>query len=78
MTLSVGISATHKIVGRSNRFRIYLTELAAGEHPEPCRIRKDDELQDLCELLNRATEPLRRAQPTPTAADAPAATREAA
>jgi len=60
LTLMVGISSTHKIVGPLYRFRVYLTQLAGGEHPAPCRIREDDELQDLCELLNRATEPLRR------------------
>jgi hypothetical protein len=59
LTLVVGIAATHKVVGPLYRFRIYLTQLAAGEHPAPCRIRQDDELQDLCELLNRATQPLR-------------------
>lgn len=65
LTLVVGIASTHKVVGPLYRFRVYLTQLAAGENPPPCRIRRDDELQDLCELLNRATEPLRTA---PTAA----------
>jgi hypothetical protein len=60
LTLAVGIASTHKIVGPLYRFRVYLTQLAAGERPAPCKIRKDDELQDFCELLNRATEPLRR------------------
>jgi len=60
LTLAVGIASTHKIVGPLYRFRLYLTQLAAGERPQPCRIREDDELQDLCALLNRATEPLRR------------------
>lgn len=59
LTLAVGISSMHKVVGPLYRFRVYLTELARGENPPPCRIRKDDELQDLCELLNRATAPLR-------------------
>jgi nitrogen fixation/metabolism regulation signal transduction histidine kinase len=59
LTLAAGISSMHKIVGPLYRIRVYLTELAQGERPEPCRIRKDDELQDLCELLNRATAPLR-------------------
>ena len=63
LTLAVGVVATHKVVGPLYRFRVYLTQLALGERPEPCRIRKDDELQDLCELLNRATEPLRARGP---------------
>jgi nitrogen fixation/metabolism regulation signal transduction histidine kinase len=62
VTLAVGIRSTHKIVGPLYRFRVYLTELVEGAAPQPCRIRKDDELADLCELLNRATEPIRRAQ----------------
>lgn len=64
----MGVASTHKIVGPLYRFRVYLTALARGESPEPCRIRKDDELQDLCELLNRATEPLRHVQRVPDAA----------
>ncbi len=59
LTLAVGIASTHKIVGPLYRFRVYLNQLAGGERPAPCRIRKDDELQDFCELLNRVTEPLR-------------------
>ncbi len=61
VTLVVGIKATHRVVGPLYRFRVYLTELVEGAAAQPCRIRKEDELQDFCELLNRATEPLRRA-----------------
>ncbi len=57
--LGVGILSSFKVVGPLYRFRVYLTKLADGERPPPCRIRADDELQDLCELLNRATAPLR-------------------
>ena len=63
LTLVSGIVSTHRIVGPLYRFRVYLTQLAQGERPGPCRIRKDDELQDLCELLNRATAPLREGEP---------------
>lgn len=62
LTLAVGIASTHKVVGPLYRFRMYLSQLANGERPEPCRIRKSDELQDFCALLNRATEPLRGAR----------------
>ena len=61
LTLAVGISSTHKVVGPLYRFRTYLTLLSEGERPAPCKIRKDDELQDFCALLNRVTEPLRAA-----------------
>jgi hypothetical protein len=59
LTIAVGVTATHKVVGPLYRFRVYLGQLAAGERPAPCRIRDDDELQDFCELLNEATKPLR-------------------
>ena len=72
LTLAVGIASTHKVVGPLYRFRVYLTQLVQGERPQPCKIRKNDELQDFCALLNQATEPLRR----PEASTAP--TREVA
>lgn len=59
LTLAVGILSMHKLVGPLYRFRVYLGDLVRGEQTEPCRIRKDDELQDLCALLNEATAPLR-------------------
>ena len=62
--LGVGIKATFRVVGPLYRFRVYLTQLANGERPAPCKIRKADELQDFCELLNRATAPLREASST--------------
>jgi hypothetical protein len=73
LTLVVGIASTHKIVGPLYRFRLYLTQLADGERPQPCRIREDDELQDFCALLNRATEPLRRPDAPPGSASGEAA-----
>ena len=49
----------------------YCKALARGEELGPCRIRKDDELWDLCDALNDAVDAL-RAQAT-TAASGPAA-----
>jgi prepilin-type N-terminal cleavage/methylation domain-containing protein len=63
--LAVGILSTFPIVGPLYRFRVFLTQLANGERPGPCKIRKGDELQDLCELLNRATAPLRQDSTAP-------------
>lgn len=37
----------------------FLGEIIRGEKPDDCRLRKGDELQDLCRLLNRATAELR-------------------
>jgi len=54
LTFALGISSTFKIVGPLYRFRVFLDQIRRGERPGPCRIRKDDELQDFCELLNEA------------------------
>ncbi len=55
----LGISATFRVFGPLYRFRVFLEGVVKGEHPEPCRIRKDDHFQDLCDLLNQATEAVR-------------------
>jgi hypothetical protein len=57
--LVVGLVTTFRFFGPLHRFRVYLARLARGDRPDACRIRREDELQDLCELLNRATAPLR-------------------
>jgi hypothetical protein len=72
LTLVIGINSTHKIVGPLYRFRIYLNEIAAGKNPRPCKIRTGDELHDFCDLLNRATEPLRAAQAAASEAESAA------
>jgi hypothetical protein len=56
----VGVLSTFGIAGPIYRFEDHLRRLARGEDPGPCRIRKGDRLQDFCDLLNLATEPLRR------------------
>ena len=52
----VGILATHRIAGPVYRFEKHLELLARGEKPGPCIIRKGDELQELCQWINRAAE----------------------
>ena len=37
----------------------FLSDVAAGTTREPCSIRSGDELQDLCRLVNAATEQAR-------------------
>lgn len=56
--LIVGRTVTFKIAGPLYRFEMYLKQLIRGERPGPCRIRKDDELQDFCQILNEAVKPL--------------------
>lgn len=58
-TAVTGVLVTSRVCGPLYRFRQYLGSVARGEKPADCRIRKNDELQDLCELINAATKPLR-------------------
>lgn len=54
----VGIVITHRVAGPAYRMTQHCAGIAAGEPVRPCRIREDDELQDLCEALNAAIEKL--------------------
>ena len=66
LTFCVGVVVTFRFAGPIYRFEKYLKALARGEQVEECRIRKGDELQEFCKLLNEATAPLRsRARPEP-------------
>ena len=57
--LLVGIHTTFRIAGPLHRLERHLAAVARGERPEPCRIRKNDELQEFCLLLNEALESAR-------------------
>lgn len=58
-TWMVGILVTHRIAGPIYRFEVYLKQVLAGEARGDCRLRKGDELQDMCALINQVTAPLR-------------------
>jgi len=60
LSLFVGVLTMFRIVGPLYRFRVFLRQVAAGENPGPCKIRKGDELHDFCDLLNEVTAPLRQ------------------
>lgn len=60
LTFAVGVLATHRIAGPVYRFEQYLQGVIRGDQLGPCKLRKGDELQELCELINQATEPLRQ------------------
>lgn len=60
LSFLVGVTTSFKVAGPIYRLRTYLREVVSGTAVEPCRLRKDDELQDLCELVNEATEERRR------------------
>ena len=68
LTLVVGVQATFRISGPIYRFESYLKEVIRGTQLGPCKIRQGDLLPELCELINQATEPVRR-----RAVDAPPA-----
>jgi signal peptidase II len=59
LTFCVGVLITFRIAGPLYRFEVYLKQVIRGERPPDCRLRKGDELLELCELLNQATAPLR-------------------
>ena len=68
----VGVLATFRVAGPLYRFEKHLETVAQGEDPGTCRIRKGDELHELCDVLNRALEAVRRrgafdAEPATTA-----------
>jgi hypothetical protein len=58
LMLAVGILETFRLVGPMKRIDRYLKDVAGGKKPEPCRLRKNDELQELCRALNEAIQPL--------------------
>lgn len=61
LTLLVGVLITHRIAGPVYRLETFLKQVESGEAREECRLRKGDELQELCALVNHATA-ARRAQ----------------
>ena len=54
LTVLIGVLVTFRWAGPMYRFKVHLGRLAAGEDPGQCRLRKDDEMQDFCRLLNEA------------------------
>ena len=73
LTMAIGILVTFRIAGPLYRFEKYLGDVIRGDEIGPCRLRKGDDLQELCELINKATEPvrIRTTERAPGAADAP-------
>lgn len=59
LMLVVGVLVTHRIAGPVFRFEEHLGAIARGEDPGICRIRKGDELHELCDAINAAVQRLR-------------------
>ena len=55
VTMVAGILVAHRIAGPAYRFSVFLKDVLRGEQTQECRIRRNDELQDICVLLNRVT-----------------------
>jgi len=68
LMLAVGVVATFKIAGPLHRFDLFLRAVRDGHQVEPCQIRKGDELQAMCTLLNEVTAPLREKAASKTGA----------
>lgn len=52
--LALGVLATFRIAGPVFRIEQHLARVVQGEDPGPCHLRQGDDLQELCQLLNRA------------------------
>lgn len=53
---AIGLLITHRIAGPAYRMVQHCKAISRGAEVTPCRIRKDDELWDLCNALNDALE----------------------
>jgi methyl-accepting chemotaxis protein len=68
ITLALGILVTARIAGPLHRMQAFLGAVAEGERPPDLVLRRGDDLQELAELVNRATA---GARGVATAEDAP-------
>jgi hypothetical protein len=57
LVVAVGLLETFRVAGPLHRFEGYLKDVIAGRKPEPCTLRQEDELHELCRLINAATQP---------------------
>jgi hypothetical protein len=55
----VGVLLTFRIAGPVYRFEMYIKQILRGENPGECKLRKGDELNELCGLINEVTLPVR-------------------
>jgi hypothetical protein len=64
LTFLVGILTTFKLAGPIWRFETFLKAILRGEKPRDFTLRKGDHLNDLANLLVRATKDLREEEPS--------------
>ena len=54
MTLVIGVLSTFPIAGAIYRIESHLRDVIRGTNVGPCKLRKGDQLQELCGLMNQA------------------------
>lgn len=69
----VAVLVSHRFCGPIYRFEKYLREVLSGTERGECHLRQGDDLQELCELINRSTAAARRADSRPSASGRDAA-----
>lgn len=57
--VAFGVVATFRVAGPLFAMRRHLDQVARGENPGRCHIRREDELHDFCDSLNAAMDALR-------------------
>lgn len=59
LSFGIGVLVTFRVAGPLYRFEKHLETIAAGRDPGTCRLRKGDQLQELCVVMNKALDRLR-------------------
>ncbi|MFT5463098.1 MAG: hypothetical protein ACI8QS_001984 [Planctomycetota bacterium] len=65
LTIGVGIVLTHRIAGPAYRMEQHLRAILRGEELGICKLRKGDELQGLCDVMNQTITHLQKKPVTP-------------
>ncbi len=58
LTLVVGILMTFRLAGPAYRMEMHLRSIREGKYEGPCRIRKGDKFEELCDEMNATIESL--------------------
>ena len=61
LAIGIGVLYSFRFAGPIYRFKKYFTELATGRWNVRCSLRQGDDLQDVCDAINAALDPMRKA-----------------
>lgn len=64
LILAIGTSIVLRFVGPIYRFETWIGLVLRGEDPGPCRLRRGDDLNELCALIDAVALPMREANAT--------------